>query len=92
MLDKAKLGNRYVCFECECRFYDLNREVPACPDCGVDQRTAPEEDIRSLLSGRGRPIPKMEEDEPVVEKKKKDGEEEEDDIGISADDEEEDED
>lgn len=55
MLDKAKLGTRFVCFECQCKFYDLNREVPTCPDCGADQREAPDQDIRNLLGkGKGR--------------------------------------
>jgi hypothetical protein len=41
-LDKAALGERYVCFECETRFYDLNRPEPTCPSCGVNQREEPE--------------------------------------------------
>ena len=63
MLDKATLGNRFVCFECGCKFYDLNKPEPLCPDCNANQHDAPEEDIRSLLSGRGRPIPRPDEDE-----------------------------
>ncbi|TNE84368.1 MAG: TIGR02300 family protein [Deltaproteobacteria bacterium] len=89
MLDKAKLGTRYVCFECECKFYDLNREVPTCPDCGADQREAPAEDIRSLLSGRGRPIPKMDDDEddfPTPD------EDDDDDVGLDDDDDDDDDD
>ena len=85
MLDKANLGTRYVCFECECKFYDLNRETPTCPDCGADQREAPAEDIRSLLSGRGRPIPKIEdEDDAPPATAKGDGDGDDDDIGLDA--------
>jgi hypothetical protein len=42
-LDKAALGDRFVCFECETRFYDLNRPEPTCPSCGVNQRELPGE-------------------------------------------------
>jgi hypothetical protein len=45
---KAKLGNRYTCFQCGTKFYDLNRD-PLCPECGSDQREAPIRDIRSIL-------------------------------------------
>ncbi len=54
MHDKAKLGTRFTCFECGCKFYDLNKEVPACPDCNADQRQAPVQDMKSLLSSKGR--------------------------------------
>lgn len=76
MYDKAKLGTRYTCFQCGTKFYDLNRPVPACPECEADQRNAPTRDVRSLLSGRGRPRPAP---EPVVaEKKTEEGDEEDD--------------
>ncbi len=55
MYDKAKLGTRYVCFQCGTKFYDLNRPEPTCPECGADQREAPVRDIKALLTGRGRP-------------------------------------
>ncbi len=54
MLDKAQLGQRYVCFQCGTKFYDLNRPVPNCPECSADQRDAPVRDIKALLSGRSR--------------------------------------
>tara|TARA_Y100000589_G_C26912525_1_gene530917 strand:- start:40 stop:393 length:354 start_codon:yes stop_codon:yes gene_type:complete len=50
MLDKSKLGNRYTCYECGTKFYDLNREAAMCPECNADQANAPVRDIRSLLS------------------------------------------
>lgn len=54
MYDKEKLGNRYTCFQCGTKFYDLNRPVPTCPECSADQRDAPVRDIRALLSNRNR--------------------------------------
>lgn len=55
MLDKAKLGARYTCFECGTKFYDLNRGRGICPECGADQENAPVRDIKSLLSSGRKP-------------------------------------
>lgn len=35
------LGNKYVCFKCGTKFYDLKKPTPVCPKCGADQRDAP---------------------------------------------------
>ena len=35
------LGNKYSCFKCSTKFYDLKKPVPSCPKCGADQRDAP---------------------------------------------------
>jgi hypothetical protein len=37
----AALGEKYVCFSCGAKFYDLGKPEPLCPKCGADQRTAP---------------------------------------------------
>ena len=39
---KAKLGQRWACFSCGTRFYDLNKPEPLCPKCSADQRESPE--------------------------------------------------
>ncbi len=36
------LGNKYVCFKCGTKFYDLRKPIPTCPKCGTDQREAPQ--------------------------------------------------
>lgn len=54
--DKAALGNRYACFQCGTKFYDLNKPEPLCPECGADQREAPVRDIKALLQGGKRSI------------------------------------
>jgi hypothetical protein len=80
MLDKSKLGNRWVCFECETKFYDMAREVPTCPECHVDQREAPVRDIKSLLSSKGKPaLTPIPVDEPEVKETDVDLDEDEDD-------------
>lgn len=67
--DKSALGNRYTCFECEKKFYDLNKD-PICPGCGADQRENPNPDAREAflasLSTRGRKK-KTKEKEEVTE-------------------------
>ena len=32
------LGNKYVCFKCGTKFYDLRKPIPTCPKCGTDAR------------------------------------------------------
>jgi hypothetical protein len=38
---KNRLGEKWVCFSCEAKFYDLNAPEPLCPKCGTDQREKP---------------------------------------------------
>ena len=73
--DKSALGNRHTCFQCEIKFYDLNKD-PICPkeDCGADMRENPNPDAREAflasLSTRGRKKKKKEEEvteAPVAE-------------------------
>ena len=52
MQDKAALGTRYRCYECEKKFYDLNRPDPICPGCGADQREDPTPDPRVAVMAR----------------------------------------
>lgn len=35
------LGNKFVCFKCSTKFYDLKKPEPTCPKCGSDQRENP---------------------------------------------------
>lgn len=48
------LGNKYKCFKCECKFYDLGAEEPLCPRCGADQREDPNPDPREAFLARFR--------------------------------------
>jgi hypothetical protein len=38
---KAMLGQKWACFSCGTKFYDLNRPEPTCPKCEADQRESP---------------------------------------------------
>ena len=35
------LGNKFVCYKCGAKFYDLKKPEPICPKCGSDQRESP---------------------------------------------------
>jgi uncharacterized protein (TIGR02300 family) len=35
------LGNKFICFKCSTKFYDLKKPDPVCPKCGSDQRDSP---------------------------------------------------
>jgi len=35
------LGNKFVCFKCSTKFYDMKKPDPLCPKCGADQRDSP---------------------------------------------------
>lgn len=65
-MDKAILGQRYTCFQCGTKFYDLNREDAICPECSADQAEAPVRDMRDLLKSSRRKKKKVEpEPEPA---------------------------
>lgn len=36
-----ELGNKYECFKCGTKFYDLRKTPVLCPKCGADQKEAP---------------------------------------------------
>jgi len=52
MQDKSKLGNRFSCYGCGKKFYDLNREEPVCPGCGANQLEDPTPDPRVAVMER----------------------------------------
>jgi predicted nucleic acid-binding Zn-ribbon protein len=92
MYDKTKLGQRFTCFQCGTKFYDLNRPTPTCPECGADQNGAPARDIKSLLASsrrRARSAP-AEADEPLFSDLNEDEDEDEDDLDLPGDDEDDD--
>lgn len=39
-MSEIKLGNKYDCFNCGAKFYDLGRGTSVCPKCGADQKDA----------------------------------------------------
>ena len=39
-MPELKLGNKFECFNCGTKFYDLGKSDPLCPKCGANQRDA----------------------------------------------------
>ncbi len=37
---ELKLGNKFECFRCGTKFYDLGKSSALCPKCGADQKDA----------------------------------------------------
>ena len=83
------LGQKFTCFKCECKFYDLGREEPLCPRCGADQREDPNPDPREAFLARFRkPSRSRSRAKPVKEKPARTESDEEDDEPGEEDDEE----
>ena len=81
MPKNPNLGNRFTCFRCGTKFYDLNRTPSLCPDCGADQAEAPS--LNPTKRSRSRSSAPPEEEKPKAAEESEDEEEEEDDDGIS---------
>jgi uncharacterized protein (TIGR02300 family) len=39
-MPELKLGNKYDCYNCGTKFYDLGKSAALCPKCGADQKDA----------------------------------------------------
>lgn len=39
-MPEIKLGNKYDCYSCGTKFYDLGKNEPICPKCGANQKDA----------------------------------------------------
>jgi len=46
-----KLGKKYRCYKCGCKFYDLNKPKAICPRCGEDQAN---EETKKMLKRKRR--------------------------------------
>ena len=85
--DKEKLGNRFVCYECGTRFYDLNKPEPKCPECDADQTNAPVRDLKALLGGNKTRKPATDQPEEAAPKVEDDPDTDSDDDSDDEDDE-----
>ena len=100
---EIKLGNKYDCFNCGTKFYDLGRGSAVCPKCAADQKDASEKGnpaVTQAVRRRRRAelaIPEVEavsEETDIVAIEEADGElvvDEELDLGTDEEEEEEDE-
>jgi uncharacterized protein (TIGR02300 family) len=73
------LGNKFVCFKCSAKFYDLKKPDPVCPKCGSDQRESPANKPASEgRRGRLAAVPKVIEPVEVAEEPAAEATEEDD--------------
>jgi hypothetical protein len=73
-MPEIKLGNKFDCFSCGTKFYDLGKPEPVCPKCGANQKDASQGDstATSQASRRKRKAEvakavELEEDEPIAD-------------------------
>ena len=71
-MPEIKLGNKFDCFSCGTKFYDLGKSEPICPKCGANQKDAGQSDSaaasQSSRRKRKTEVAKavdLEEDEPI---------------------------
>jgi hypothetical protein len=70
---KKKLGKKYACYQCGCKFYDLSRPKPLCPKCGADQNEAPTKErpavpkagVSAVAPARSRGRRRRSEEDPI---------------------------
>lgn len=43
-MPEIKLGNKFDCYSCGTKFYDLGKADPICPKCGANQKDASHSD------------------------------------------------
>ena len=58
------LGQKFICFKCNTKFYDLKKPEPVCPKCGADQRESPANRPAEKTRGRLAAVPRV--IEPIV--------------------------
>lgn len=84
-----ELGNKFLCFKCNTKFYDLKKPDPICPKCGADQRESPANKPSEGRRGRLAAVPKViapvEPEEPAVAESEDEVEEFDDDEEVAAD-------
>ena len=51
-----KLGYKWDCFNCEAKFYDLNKEDPVCPKCDADQRDKPKVEVGTKAKKKAKKV------------------------------------
>ena len=74
MNSHPKWGNKFTCYSCDCKFYDLGNKTAICPKCGADQ------------SERSSPVALVEEVEEPVEEETTEVVEDGEDAAIGIDD------
>lgn len=71
-MPELKLGNKFECFNCGTKFYDLGKSDSVCPKCGANQKDAVQSESAAVSQASRRKrkaeVAKaldIEEDEPI---------------------------
>lgn len=48
----AELGNKFICYNCSTKFYDLGKAEALCPKCGANQKDAEKNDHAATPAAR----------------------------------------
>ena len=65
---KKEWGKKHFCTKCETKFYDMNKEVLTCPNCGADYKPEKKSGRRGSASSRPKIEPKIEPEQTTEEK------------------------
>ncbi len=74
-----KFGFKWICFECDQKFYDLGKEDPICPKCDANQNERPVADAKPVPEPKKkakvvRPMAQLlDDEEPVTRHEDEDG-------------------
>ena len=49
-----ELGNKFECFSCGAKFYDLGKSDPICPKCGANQKDARKQELATEQAAKRR--------------------------------------
>ena len=55
-MPEIKLGNKYDCYSCGTKFYDLGKAEPICPKCAANQKDASQNESTAAPSKRKRKV------------------------------------
>lgn len=47
-------GTKYICYQCQMKFYDLKKNEPICPRCKFDQRKTPKRSAKRAQGASSR--------------------------------------
>ena len=65
---KKEWGKKHFCTKCETKFYDMNKEVLTCPNCGADYKPEKKSGRRGPASSRPKIEPKTAPEQTTEEK------------------------
>jgi uncharacterized protein (TIGR02300 family) len=73
-MPEIKLGNKFDCYSCGTKFYDLGKSEPICPKCGANQKDATQADTAQAAASSRRKrkaevakVVEIEEEEPIAD-------------------------